>query len=64
MLTPMTNKHRRRAKECNQESSLPPFRVQPHHFGFKSGIDLNKMNQLVDELEVDEVAKKLARDAS
>ncbi|MFN0170748.1 MAG: antitoxin [Bryobacteraceae bacterium] len=34
------------------------FRVEPHDFGFKPGIDLDKMNQLLDELEVEEFAKK------
>ena len=28
-----------------------PFCVEPHDFGFKAGIDLDKMNKLVDELE-------------
>ena len=28
-----------------------PFRVKPHDFGFNSEIDLDKLNQLVDELE-------------
>ena len=29
----------------------PPFEVQPHAFGFRPGIDLDGMNQLVDEIE-------------
>jgi hypothetical protein len=28
----------------------------PHSFGFRPGIDLDKLNQLVDELEADEYA--------
>ena len=39
----------------------PRFEVQPHDFGFKPGIDLDRMNQLVDELEVEETARKLRR---
>ena len=39
----------------------PPFKVRPHSFGFKPGIDLNRLNQLVDELEAHESAKKLGR---
>jgi len=39
----------------------PPFQVEPHDFGFKPGIDLDRMNQLADELEADEVARKLRR---
>ena len=38
-----------------------PFRVEAHSFGFKPGIDLDRLNQLVDELEVEEVARKMAR---
>lgn len=33
----------------------------PHSFGFRPGIDLDKLNQLVDELEADEVAESLSR---
>ncbi len=34
------------------------FRVETHACDFKPGIDLNKMNQLLDEMEVEEFAKK------
>lgn len=30
--------------------------TRPHSFGFKPGIDLDKLNQLVDELEVEAFA--------
>ncbi|MEE8522727.1 MAG: CopG family transcriptional regulator [Thermoanaerobaculia bacterium] len=33
----------------------------PHSFGFRPGIDLDKLNQLVDELEVDAVTESLER---
>jgi len=33
----------------------------PHSFGFRPGIDLDKLNQLVDELEADAVAESLER---
>lgn len=36
-----------------------PFRVAPHSFGFKPGIDVTKLNQLLDELDVQEFASKL-----
>ena len=36
----------------------PSFRVEPHDFRFKPGIDLNRMNQLADELEVEEFHRK------
>ncbi|MGH6634835.1 MAG: type II toxin-antitoxin system antitoxin VapB33 [bacterium] len=35
------------------------FEVRPHAFGFKPGIDLDRMNQLVDELEAEDMARKL-----
>jgi hypothetical protein len=37
------------------------FIVEPHSFGFRPGIDLDRMNQLMDELEVEETAKKVRR---
>jgi hypothetical protein len=37
------------------------FRIVPHSFGFKAGIDVNKLNQLVDELEVQEFVAKQRR---
>ncbi len=38
----------------------PPFRVEPHAFGVRPGVDLDRMNQLLDELEAEEGARKLA----
>jgi hypothetical protein len=32
---------------------VPRFRVQPHGFGPRPGVDLDRMNQLADELEVE-----------
>jgi hypothetical protein len=37
------------------------FKVEPHPCGFKAGIDLDKMNQLEDELEAESRRHKLAR---
>ncbi len=39
----------------------PRFEVRPHAFKFKPGIDLDRMNQLVDELQSEETARKLGR---
>lgn len=36
-----------------------PFRVEPHDFGFAPGLDLDKMNRLVDDLEAAAGAQKL-----
>jgi hypothetical protein len=37
----------------------PRFEVQPHAFGFRPGVDLDRLNQLVDELEVAEAVRTL-----
>jgi hypothetical protein len=37
------------------------FRVQAHPFGFRPGIDLDRMNQLLDEIEAADVARKTGR---
>jgi len=39
----------------------PRFAVRPHAFGFKPGIDLDRLNQLADELESEEMARKPSR---
>ncbi|MBM3788791.1 MAG: hypothetical protein FJW35_00405 [Acidobacteria bacterium] len=39
----------------------PRFKVQAHAFGFRPGIDLDRLNQLVDELEAGETARGLQR---
>lgn len=44
---------------AERRETPPPFKVQPHSFGFKPGVDLDRLNQLVDELEAEEVARKL-----
>ena len=40
-------------------SRPPRFTVEPHPLGFKAGIDADRLNQLVDELESEELARKL-----
>ena len=39
----------------------PRFELRPHPFGFKAGVDLDRLNQLVDELDVHDRARPLAR---
>lgn len=39
---------------------MPPFKVEAHAFGFKPGTDTDRLNQLVDEMEADEFARKSA----
>jgi hypothetical protein len=38
--------------EAPEPSKRPVVKTRPHAFGFRSGIDLDRLNQLVDELEV------------
>jgi hypothetical protein len=52
----------RRGLSLTGKAPRPPrFRVRPHAFGVKAGIDLDRMNQLVDELEAEAAARKLGR---
>ena len=37
------------------------FEVKPHSFGFRPGIDIYRLNQLVDELEAEELGRKSQR---
>jgi hypothetical protein len=37
------------------------FQVEPHACGFRAGVDPDKLNQLLDELEVEERSKRLQR---
>jgi hypothetical protein len=39
-------------------SAQEAFRVKPHDFRFAAGLDLDKMNQLVDDLEAAAAAQK------
>ena len=41
------------------EVAKPRFRVETHDFGFKAGIDLDKLNQLLDEMESEEIIRKM-----
>jgi hypothetical protein len=36
-----------------------PFSVEPHRFGFLPGTDLDRLNQLADELEAEETQGEL-----
>ena len=37
------------------------FVVEPHAFGLRPGLDPDRMNQLIDELEVEEAARSTGR---
>ena len=38
---------------------LSRFKVEPHAFAFRTGVDTDRLNQLVDELEAAEFSRKL-----
>ena len=60
----MVNRALRHGLGPSEKPDVPVPRTLPHSFGFKPGIDLDKLNQLVDELEADEVGRRLsAQDA-
>lgn len=44
-----------------RQPRAPRFTVKPHALGLRPGVDPDRLNQLVDELEVDEGARKLDR---
>ena len=39
----------------------PRFEVRPHAFGFRPGVDLDRLNQVADELDAEDAARKLGR---
>jgi hypothetical protein len=41
---------------------IKPFRVRPHSSTFRPGIDVDKLNQLSDQLEVEERVQAFHRD--
>jgi hypothetical protein len=48
-----------------RQGERPPkavrFHVRPHAFGVKPGVDLDRLNQLVDEIDATEAASKTRR---
>lgn len=42
----------------------PPFEVQPKACGFRAGVDLGKLNQLVDDLELERFGDRVVHDAA
>ena len=40
---------------------LSRYKVNPHAFAFKPGVDVDRLNQLVDELEADKLAQQMDR---
>lgn len=61
-LKEVVNSLLRRGLELEQLAPVRPLVVtRPHDYRFRPGIDLDKLNQLVDELEVEGVAERLRR---
>lgn len=42
-------------------ASAARYKVKPHAFGFKPGVDPYRLNQLADELEAEEFVRRRAR---
>lgn len=55
------NEALRRGLSNSKPQPAQPYRVKPWSFGFKPGIDPDKLNQLVDQLEVEAFLEKQAR---
>lgn len=49
------------SSQAGTRESPERYRVQPHAGGFRPGIDPDKLNQLVDDLEVDDFAGEARR---
>jgi len=41
-------------------ASLPPFRVEAKARGFRAGVDVYRLNQVSDELEIEDFQRELA----
>lgn len=48
-------------RALTEETPTRPYRVQVHHARLGPGIDPDRLNQLVDELDSEEQIEKLAR---
>jgi hypothetical protein len=48
-------------KASAKEKKKAPFKVIPHSFGFKPGIDQNKLSQLLDQMDAEEFVRKMNR---
>ncbi len=41
-----------------------PFSVRPHTSGFRAGVDVGKLNQLVDDLELEHFGDRIVHDSA
>jgi len=50
------------AEDCEAKENTVV--VRPHDFGVSPGLDLDRLNQLVDEIEVEDYSKKAANNGA
>ena len=60
-LKQVVNDALRRGLHVEAPKPPKPFRVSPHSFGLRPGIDLDKLNQLADDLEIQALGTDTAR---
>ncbi len=52
----------RKGLSADLETTKHTVTVRPHDFGASPGVDLDRLNQLADELEAEEYVRKTVRD--
>ena len=50
-----------RVLEASQTKRRPRFKVEAHAFGFRPGIDLDRISRFADDVEDEEIAARLTR---
>lgn len=50
------------AAQATAFGDADPFVVRPHAGGFRAGVDVARLNQVVDQLELQDFAREAARD--
>lgn len=58
----LVNEALRKGLAENLPANAPRIAVRPHDFGFSPGIDLDRLNQLADQLEVEDYLAKARKD--
>lgn len=41
--------------------SVPPYAVEAHDFGFRPGVDTDRLNRLVDDTDIERLVRKLGQ---
>ena len=50
-----------RVLEASQPKGRPRFKIEAHAFGFRPGIDLDRISRFADDLEEEEIAARITR---